>query len=276
MLRVDPSLFANVVTSVQRTGNLTGGSVRGLPNGVVIEGLKGVNSFSSDIAEAQKEFRLGRVRSALERVKQMETQFNGIAGRWNASVGSVISSARQGRQQLSIQKLNEVKSAQTKMQQLTGPASKAFLDLVSALEHAVAMEGRETEDFKADADDRTDSDTVEVSNDPDGADSSVERADDTPDHNLLSSFAENYDYGARLEIRKEAGKKARIVPRLEKDQFYFFAGLDPPRVVRVRELKRQSVIVFDTRVSCELLIEADELKELIGEGIWILAAKNAT
>ena len=154
MISVEPALFSNIIITVQRTNSLAGGSVSGLPNGVVIEGLKGVSSFGSDIAEAQKEYELGRIRSALDRIRQIETQFNGIAGRWSAQVNQVVSSARQGRQQLSIQKLNEVKNAQTKMQQLVGPASKSFQDLVCAMEHAVSSEGRvNTDETSSDATD---------------------------------------------------------------------------------------------------------------------------
>ena len=55
MISVEPALFSNIIITVQRTNSLAGGSVSGLPNGVVIEGLKGVSSFGSDISEAQKE-----------------------------------------------------------------------------------------------------------------------------------------------------------------------------------------------------------------------------
>ncbi len=279
MLRVDPSLFSNVITAVQRTGSLTGGSVRGLPNGVVIEGLKGINSFGSDVSEAQKEFQLGRVRSSLERIKQIESLFNGIAGRWNASVGSVISSARHGRQQLSIQKLNEVKSAQTKMQQLTGPASKAFQDLVSALEHAVAMEGRtQAEERQAEeqkqklADEQAESQPESQEGETPSGDG--EHDEDTPDINLLGQFRDNYRFGAKLEIRKGKDNKARVVPALEKDKFYFVAGFDPPRVVRVRQIEPKSMLVFDPQLASEIPLDAKKIRALILSGIWALRSKN--
>src|SRR6056297_2648987 len=141
MLRVDPSLFSNVVTAVQRTGHLPGGAVRGLPGGVSVEGLRGVDSFASEIADAKKEFELGRVHSSLQRVRQLEMQFGSIVGRWNATVSTVVASARQGKQGLSLQKLQEVKNAQAKMRSLTSPATKTFRDLVTALEHYVAAGG---------------------------------------------------------------------------------------------------------------------------------------
>ena len=90
MLRVDTALFSNVVTAVQRTGNLPGGAVRGLPNGVSIEGLKGVDSFAAAVADAKREFELGRIHNAAQQIRQLETQFNSIAGRWNATADAMI------------------------------------------------------------------------------------------------------------------------------------------------------------------------------------------
>ena len=269
MLHVDPAHFANVINAVQRTGSLTGGAVRGLPGGAVVEGLKGINSFGSDINDAKKEFELGRVRTALERIKQIESQFNGIAGRWNGTVGSLISSARQGRQQLSLQKLNELKNAQTKMQQLTGPASKAFQDLVAALEHAVSIDGRET---KGDA---TLADVGEPTNTDDQDTPAVGSVLDanketTPDPDLLGRFATDYRYGPKLQLKLNSDEKAKVVPSLEKNKLYFFAGLDPPRVVRLRKLDSKAVLVFDTLHSRDSLIDSRELVELIKKGIWAL------
>ncbi|MCG8648956.1 MAG: hypothetical protein MI861_03940 [Pirellulales bacterium] len=275
MLRVEPSLFSNVITAVQRTSSLTGGSVVGLPNGVVIEGLKGVNSFGSDVAEAQKEFQLGRVRSALERIKQIESHFNGIASRWTSTVNSVISSAKQGRHQLSIQKLNEVRNAQTKMRQLTGPASKAFQDLVSALEHAVSMEGRSSQDVPEEPQPApvapVAATTTPVVDQPVPEKTPEEQ---TPDVNLLGPFATNYHFGDKVKLRKGADNKVRLIPKLEKNKFYFLMGFHPPRVVRIRELNRDSLLVFDTHHSQELLIESHKLKSLLLSGIWALVSKN--
>lgn len=277
MLRVDSSLFSNVITSVQRTGNLTGGAIRGLPNGAVIEGLKGINSFGSDVAEAQKEFEMGRLRPCLERIKQLQTRFAGIEGRWNSTVGGVISSARQGRQQLPQQKLNEIKSAQTKMRQLIGPANKSFQDLVAALELAVTLEGRqEDEDDTKDVsqtDDQPSSDQAAESVDVDSKPVESEPASETPDVNLLGRFMESYQFGDKLELKRGADKKVRINPQLEVGKFYFVSGMTPPRVVRIRELRKGSILVLDTIDSSELLIEAHELKALIVSGIWTLKGK---
>jgi len=285
MISVEPALFSNIIITVQRTNSLAGGSVSGLPNGVVIEGLKGVSSFGSDIAEAQKEYELGRIRSSLDRIRQIETQFNGIAGRWSAQVNQVVSSARQGRQQLSIQKLNEVKNAQTKMQQLAGPASKSFQDLVCALEHAVSSEGREN------TNDTTLSDTdshqkVKEEQNPTLLDASpntptqseavetqTKETDPTPDANLLGSYMTNYRYGEKLIVKRGLDKVARLVPRLEKNKFYFGCGFEPPRVFRVRELKRDTVILYDTMVGEDVLLDSSELKAQIRLGIWSLSPK---
>ncbi|MDB4353365.1 hypothetical protein N9Z64_01405 [bacterium] len=285
MISVEPALFSNIIITVQRTNSLAGGSVSGLPNGVVIEGLKGVSSFSSDIAEAQKEYELGRIRSALDRIRQIETQFNGIAGRWSAQVNQVVSSARQGRQQLSIQKLNEVKNAQTKMQQLAGPASKSFQDLVCALEHAVSSEGRENTNDTTLNDTDTHQNVKEEQN-PTLLDASpntptqsevvetqTKETNPTPDANLLGSYMTNYRYGEKLIVKRGLDKVARLVPRLEKNKFYFGCGFEPPRVFRVRELKRDTVILYDTMVGEDVLLDSSELKAQIRLGIWSLSPK---
>ena len=282
MITVEPSLFSNIIITVQRTSSLTGGSVTGLPNGIVIEGLKGANSFSSDVAEAQKEFQLGRVRSALDRIRQIETLFNGIVGRWNGQVGQVISSARQGRQQLSIQKLNEVKNAQTKMQQLTGPASKSFQDLASALEHAVSMEGRSPADESADleTEDTKPEDTAKKSTASESQTPHTKTTElhaqsvETPDVNLLGSYMTNYRFGQKLVIKKGSDNVARLDPRLETDKFYFASGFDPPRVFRVRELKRGSVVLYDPLQGGEVLLEGTVLKAQIRQGIWSLSPRK--
>ena len=75
MIQVDRALFSNVATSIQRTSNLPGGGVSGLPGGVVIRGLQGVGSFAADIQDAQKEFERGRARTSLERVRQLDSLF---------------------------------------------------------------------------------------------------------------------------------------------------------------------------------------------------------
>jgi hypothetical protein len=274
MIRVDPSHFSNVIGAVQRTGSLTGGAVRGLPNGVVIGGLKGINSFASGIAEAQKEFQLGRTQATLERIRQIEMQFNGIVGSWDSTVRSLIAAAKQGRQQLPLQKLNEVKNAQARMQQLTGPASKAFRDLVTALEHTVTMEGHESANAQREAAASEPAKQTDVAPDPEKTPATsrptVVCEDETPDASALGSFAANYRCGPKLRLQRGGDKKARIVPKLERDKFYFVAGLDPPRVIRVKELQKKAVLVFDTLQSTEVMIEARELSGLIKQGIWIL------
>ncbi|EMI55263.1 hypothetical protein [Rhodopirellula sallentina] len=276
MIRVDPILFSNVSTAIQRTANLTGGAVRGLPNGIVIEGLKGINSFNSEMAEAQKEFNQGRVQSSLQRVRQMEMTFNGIAGRWNSTVGSIVTSARQGKNNLSIQKLNEVKNAQAKMQQLTGPVTKTFRDLITALDHAVSNEDDKSDaqhtidsppQSDAPASNETESESADRQVRVDGA---TAHREETPDPNLLERFAEKYQYGPRLRVEAGADGKARVRPKIESGQFYFMQGIDPPAVVRVRDVQRQSVIVFDSRRSLEVAIDSGELKRLLREGIWLL------
>ncbi|QEG02872.1 hypothetical protein Mal15_69930 [Stieleria maiorica] len=250
MVQIEPAHFSNVIGAVQRTASLTGGAVRGLPGGVVIGGLPGVASFASSISDAQKEFQLGRVHSALERVRQLETSFNGITGRWNSNAMSVISSAKQGRQAVPLAKLNEVKNAQTRMQQLIRPAEKAFRDLVTALEHEVAMEGRREED----ADDVS--------------------GGDAPEIELPGDVAEIYCGGARIELQQGDDGKTRLVPALKKQSRYFIAGLDPPRAVRLKSLDKKAIVAIDVRRGEELVIPAPELAKLIRIGVWTLLPKS--
>ncbi len=294
MISVEPALFSNIIITVQRTNSLAGGAVSGLPNGVVIEGLKGVSSFGSDISEAQKEYELGRIRSALDRIRQIETQFNGIAGRWTAQVNQVVSSARQGRQQLSIQKLNEVKNAQTKMQQLAGPASKSFQDLVCALEHAVSSEGRESTKDSAESTStvtettKTTKSNTALAPSENAQDSSVESQPEavpdarrteevfpTPDADLLGTYMSNYRFGEKLVVKKGADKVSRLVPRLEKNKFYFACGFEPPRVFRVRDIQHGKVILYDTIAGEDVMLESSDLKLQIRLGIWSLRSKNS-
>lgn len=277
MIRVDAALFSNVSSAVQRTANLTGGSVRGLPNGIVIEGLKGVTSFSADLADAYKEFKLGRRRVALERVKQIEMQFNGLASRWNGTVGSLISSARTGKQGLSIQKLNEVKGAQSKMVQLTGPATKCFRDLVTALEHEVAFEGHDevpessliASQAPAEADANQSDSGTDLS---DAAKRELPGSDVDPDD--LGRFADNYSVGPKLRIERGSKGAARVVPGLAEGKFYFCKGTDPPTVIRIRELERSGVMILDTGRSQERLVDSRTLKTWIESGMWLLESRR--
>jgi hypothetical protein len=278
MIQVDASHFSNVIGAVQRTASLTGGAVQGLPNGLVIGGLTGINSFSSGISEAQKEFQRGRIPTSLERIRQIETQFNGIAGRWSSTVLSLIASAKQGRQQISLQKLNEVKNAQTRMQQLAGPASKAFRDLVTALEHAVARQVHEAVDAPRDTAAKEPTEQTDVTSDAeqtsDAAGSTVASEDQTPRASAFGKFAADYRCGAKLQVQRGTDNKARIVPKLETDTCYFVAGLDPPRVIQVKALQKKAILVFDTLQSTEMTIEARELSGLIKQGVWILVKKS--
>jgi hypothetical protein len=283
MLRVDTILFSNVTTAVQRTANLTGGPVRGLPGGAVVEGLKGTNSFNAEMAEAQKEYHQGRLQSALQRVRQMEMQFNGIAGRWNGTVGSIISSARTGKLSLPVQKLNELKNAQAKMQQLTNPVNKTFRDLINALDHAVCSQGH-TDNVEAIEDSNiheTPSSPVIASDAEAPVASTVESKSDlhtqeaateepSPAPELLGQFAGKYLFGTKLRVELDSNRKARLSPKLEEGQFYFLQGTEPPRVVRVREVQRASVLVYDPLSATEQLIDAAELKRLLRSGIWSL------
>jgi hypothetical protein len=275
MLQVDSSLFANVIISVQRTSALPGGVVSGLPNGLVIEGLKGVNSFGSDVAEAQKEYELGRIRSALSRVQQIETQFSGILGRWNASAGTVLTSGRQSQQKLSLQKINEVKNAQTKMQLLAGPATKSFRDLITALEHAISIEGHVSEDETQDeSKSKNESHNLIAAAEP-PANESFQPSEglpqiNHPDPNLLGRYALTYRFDSRIEKKRTENNKSYLEPKLQVDQFYFLTGKQPPRVVRIRRLDRSQIIVLDTYLNRDVTIDTIEIRQLLEQGMWLL------
>ena len=254
VLRVDTALFSNVVTSVQRTANLPGGAVRNLPGGASIEGMKGVESFAAEVADAKKEFELGRLHNALARVRQIEMQFNSIAGRWNAQAGGILASARQGKQAVPAQKLNEVKNAQAKMRQITAPATKSFRDLITALEHAVASQSDAGKDSGGDSK-KTDNDSPSL-------------------ESSLGKFADKYQLGPKLEIKISAGRKRHISPKLEEGCFYFIQGIQPPTVVRVREIRSKSVLVYDALHGNETLLDSVRLRTLLGQGIWLLTPSS--
>ena len=255
------------------------GGVRGLPGGAVLGGLQGVGAFSSDIQDAQKEFEKGRVRSALERIRQIEGHFQGIAGRWNSMATTIVSGARTGSQQISIQKLNEVKSAQAKMNQLTRPASKSLQDLVTALEHALTNLGREdASDEPVDSEDSAENaqqsdDSAETKKDNQRS-LTDDESSDKPNEDLLGQFAMNYVFGDKLKLAKRSDGKVRIVPALEENKFFFFAGTEPPRVFRIREVARNSIIVFDPRIATESMMDQNELKSMLRSGIWKLEPKK--
>lgn len=153
MPRTNVSHFSHVLAAIQRTTKIPGGEVRGLPNGRSISGLQGTQSFANELSEAQREFEQHRVRAAVERVKQMEIQFNVLAGRWDASVGALIADIRQGKQLKNLEKLKELKAAQVRMQQLFSPVRKAFQDLVTALDHDAIAQAREYSDDDTCSDD---------------------------------------------------------------------------------------------------------------------------
>lgn len=293
VLRVDKSLFSNVVTAAQRTANLPGGAIRNLPGGASIDGMKGVESFSAEVADAKKEFELGRIHNALARVRQIEMQFNSIVGRWNAQTGGVLASARQGKQALPAQKLNEIKNAQSKMRQLTAPATKAFRDLVTALEHAVASQG----DAASAEPDESPTPTNGVGRVKVAPSSNANRADveeratvdravttgavttgaiadsgqgDVPDLNRLGRFADKYRFGPKLQLKVAANQKRQISPKLEEGRFYFVEGLSPSTVIRVREIRSRSVLVFDALNGNETLWDTFRLRTLLNQGIWLL------
>lgn len=256
MIQLDVSHFSNVVGAVQRTASLTGGAVRGLPGGVVIDGLPGVSSFASSISEAQKEFQLGRTRTSLERIKQLENQFNGLSGRWNATVMSVISGARQGRQAIPQQKLNEVKNAQTRMQQLMGPANKAFRDLVTALEHEITMEGYDSKDDESESEE-----PKPTTKSFDGQQTQQE---------WLGEFASSHQFLDKLQLRRGEDRKVRIFPTLQTGQLYYFGSAEPSGTLRLVKTNAKSVLVEHPNSCAQQDIDASELISLIKNGVWLL------
>ena len=284
MIQVDRALFSNAMSALSRTGNLPGGGVRGLPGGAVLGGLQGVSSFSSDIQDAQKDFEKGRVRSALERIRQIEAHFQNISSRWNSTATTIVSGARTGSQQISIQKLNEVKSAQAKMNQLTRPASKSLQDLVTALEHALTNLGRDDE--SAVSDDSDDDEALAASDakkkeeqtaaDAKNAASLAARdeSSNTPNEDLLGQFAMNYVFGDKLKPTRRSDGKVGIEPALEENKFFFFSGAEPPRVFRIREVARNSIVVFDPHIAAESMMDEKELKLMLRNGIWKLEARK--
>lgn len=257
MIQLDVSHFSNVIGAVQRTSSLTGGAVRGLPGGVVIDGLQGVSSFAASISEAQKEYQLGRTRTSLERIKQLENQFNGLSGSWNSTVMSVISGARQGRQAIPQQKLNEVKNAQTRMQQLMGPVNKSFRDLVTALEHEITMEGYESERGESESCESESEDSMPKTRD-----------NQTPPQECLAELSSTHHFGEKLQLaRKETGK-THITPAFKPGEIYFFSGNAPQQLQRLSKVNQKSILVQNPSGSDENEIDGGLLLSLIKRGIW--------
>lgn len=288
MIQVDRSLFSNAMAAVSRTGNLPGGGVHGLPNGVVLRGLQGVGSVGSDVQDAQKEFEKGRIQTSLERIRQIESLFQGIAGRWNATASTIINGARSGAQQVSLHKLNEVKTAQSKMQQLIRPASKALQDLIGALELALTNDGRseivpEQQSAASPQQPETaptaEAEPIVEAQAETETETEVDDSDqesDELDSNLLGQFATNYVFGNRLKLKKDANNKVHVDPALQENRFYFFHGAEPPRVFRIREIRRKEIVVFDPHFAAESIITAGEMKSMLQAGIWCLEAKKTT
>lgn len=241
MIQLEPALFSNLGGSIQRTSSLAGGEVRGLPGGVVVGGLQGVGSFSSAIADAQKEARLGRLTTALERIRQLETSYSGIAGRWNSTVMTAISSARTGRDALPLAKLNELKSAQMKMQQMTGPVERAFRDLITALEHAISQEGR-----KDDQEEKR---------------SEVE---------LPPEFSQRFQIGERIQLQPAEESRVRIVPKFRRATHYAIASDGAAKVARLDKIKDGFLEFHDLSQSTPFKVQLSDLADLIEKGIWEL------
>lgn len=126
--------FSQALAAVRRTETLPGGDIRGLPNGRVISGLKGLHTFAVDLAEAEKECQQGRFRAALDRVRQLETRFLTIATQWDLATGSLIADVRCGKQIKNLEKLKDLKAAQMNMQRLVSPAQKVLQDLATSLD----------------------------------------------------------------------------------------------------------------------------------------------
>ncbi|MCC9603424.1 hypothetical protein LOC67_22985 [Stieleria sp. JC731] len=248
MIQLEAAHFSNLIAAVQRTGSLPGGAVRGLPNEVVIDGLPGVGSYPSSVAEAQKEFELGRSRTALERVRQLETSFSTTVGQWNGTVNMVISGAKQGRQAVPAAKLNEVRNAQTRMQGLINPAIKAFRDLVTALEFEITLEGHQQND---------------------GERPVIDSASDIP--KLPGTFAKGYRIEAKLDLHRGSDNKVRVDPQFQPGRFYLLAGDDESRVIRVDELSSNSISVYDFTLEDLATIQGKPLLEQIKRGVWLLA-----
>lgn len=257
MIQLEAAHFSNLTGAVQRTASLTGGAVRGLPNEVVIDGLPGVQSFASSIADAQKEFQMGRARTALERIRQLETQFSAIVSRWNSTAQQIVSGAKQGRQAVSQAKLNEVRNAQTRMQSLVGPATKAFRDLLTALEYEITMEGRRPVG-------NGDDPSQDSSHESDGSDS-------LGPPKLPEPFSANYEIGSKLNLEKTADHKTRVVPPFQTQSFYLLGGDEQGRVIRVDELNKASLVVYDFTLADNTVIEGKALIEQLRRGIWAIS-----
>ncbi|MEM6468620.1 MAG: hypothetical protein AAF802_03565 [Planctomycetota bacterium] len=134
------SQFSLVLSAVQRTERLPGGEIRGIPNGRPVGGLRGLQGFAVEFAEAEKEFQQGRFRTALDRVVQLETRLTAVATQWESQVASLLIDIRRGDQIKNLEKLKTLKSAQVSMQRLILPTRKSFQDLRTSLQQDVVMQ----------------------------------------------------------------------------------------------------------------------------------------
>jgi hypothetical protein len=205
----------------------------------------------------------------------LEVKFNGIAGRWNSSVGAMISDIRQGKQLKNLEKLKELKAAQIRMQQLILPARKAIQDLIAVLDHDAVNMYHNVSDWPSHRSSEMTKNDAEAGN---GTDSSSEAdplatgRERTPGQLALRAFAANYRYGSKLQLTRAGNAKARVVPAFQPGSFYMVGGWDPPRVVRIREMMPDCILVFDTFRAREAIIATDQLTGLIEQGIWVLVA----
>ncbi|MEM6688519.1 MAG: hypothetical protein AAF664_03770 [Planctomycetota bacterium] len=290
MLTLEATHFSNVGLAVSRSGTLPGGSLRGLPGGIVIDGLPGVGGFSGDLNDALNEYRCGRIQTALQRVRQLESQFGGIASRWEANVGGLLGGARQGNQQLSLQKINELRSAQTKMRMLTGPAIKSFRDLVTALEHEVSRVSDGAQPSNGDQDvqskdldpangAKTELSAEELKNDHTSPGNRGVKPvkprtqtplQETPPLEEIGHFASNYRFGRKLGVKRNESGKSYVSPAFQEGGFYFLETAEPSRVIRVRELIASGLVIRDNHLQADRLIDKSELKTLLNGGIWEL------
>ena len=274
MKRTNLSHFSHVLAAVQRTLRLPGGEIRGLPNGKSIDGLQGLHNFPLDLSEAQKEFQAGRIRSSLDRTKQLEIHFHAVANRWDSSIYALINDIRQGKQLKNLEKLKELKAAQLRMQQLVSPARKAFQDLVTALDHDATNKSRDSGEslHRSGMEKQHRPDArfeVESNHEPTSRPSKPE-FDSQPSLDELGAFADNYNFGSKIVVVDSMGGHQRFSPEVVPGMFYFASSLEPPRVIRIRSLDRGTLVVFDTFASREVVIRVSEFAELVSDGVWVL------
>lgn len=202
-LEIDMALFLNVITSVQRTANLRGGEIQGLPNAQVIRGLSGVGSIPSAINEAKVSAEQNDFKKALDTVRLQSNAFESIVSRWVADVSRIASQGRMpGRNQMSMQKIQEVTSARTNMQQATSPASRAFQNLIQALEQAYTIQSREKKLVLT-------------------PEQIKEHLSQHGNAILEEIVREHFDMGDKLSVTVD-GLSVKIRPRLEKGAYYYF------------------------------------------------------